>query len=678
MLPRFLYNPENCDYISEKCECIIIGSGIAGLSTAIRLSHHAKIKIFTKSALSESNTWYAQGGIAAVIKGPDSWQDHYRDTIKSGQGLCDSSAVETLVRSAPEMIEDLIENGIHFDIANGEIGLTLEGGHSSPRVLHAGGDATGEEIEKKLIVYAKQQKNIEFYPEYFALDIIKKENECYGVSVLNINDRKIEVHPCSNIIISTGGVGQLYELTTNPSVSTGDGIAMAYRAGAEIKDIEFIQFHPTVFKTNDDKLFLITEALRGEGAFLRDPDGNRFMVGRHPLSELAPRDIVVKEMTMVMKEKGVDYVYLDATHLDAHMLAVRFPNIINKLKENGLNLKTDLIKVSPAAHYLNGGIKTNLDGETNIRGIFACGETAATGAHGANRLASNSLIEGLVFGARIYKSISDRIINNNSNSSKNNSDSISGEVGNKNNKDLNGDKEKPAEILKKIIEDELYVNSSLTVGSFADKVIDFDSCNIGYGAGDADSGQNSSQACSPCSGTAINQTVYTDSDSSGNKVKDSDSAIIADSSGNKDSIRTGVGAIDAVPTCLGDGGRGNDSVSLENKKETDLDEIENHRTKLRHLMSSRVGILREGSRLKNVLEFVDGHISDKSLYNRKEKGPAEFLNMLFVARLIIIAAIIRTESRGTHQRCDFTETDDINWKKHIIEKSGEIYFEPVT
>ena len=677
MLPRFLYNPENCDYISEKCECIIIGSGIAGLSTAIRLSHHAKIKIFTKSALSESNTWYAQGGIAAVIKGPDSWQDHYRDTIKSGQGLCDSSAVETLVRSAPEMIEDLIENGIHFDIANGEIGLTLEGGHSSPRVLHAGGDATGEEIEKKLIVYAKQQKNIEFYPEYFALDIIKKENECYGVSVLNINDRKIEVHPCSNIIISTGGVGQLYELTTNPSVSTGDGIAMAYRAGAEIKDIEFIQFHPTVFKTNDDKLFLITEALRGEGAFLRDPDGNRFMVGRHPLSELAPRDIVVKEMTMVMKEKGVDYVYLDATHLDAHMLAVRFPNIINKLKENGLNLKTDLIKVSPAAHYLNGGIKTNLDGETNIRGIFACGETAATGAHGANRLASNSLIEGLVFGARIYKSISDRIINNNSNSSKNNSDSISGEVGNKNNKDLNGDKEKPAEILKKIIEDELYVNSSLTVGSFADKVIDFDSCNIGYGAGDADSGQNSSQACSPCSGTAINQTVYTDSDSSGNKVKDSDSAIIADSSGNKDSIRTGVGAIDAVPTCLGDGGRGNDSVSLENKKETDLDEIENHRTKLRHLMSSRVGILRESGRLKNVLEFVDGHISDKSLYNRKEKEPGEFLNMLFVARLIIIAAIIRTESRGTHQRCDFTETDDINWKKHIIEKSGEIYFEPV-
>jgi L-aspartate oxidase len=582
MLPRFLYNPVNYDYISNKNECIIIGSGIAGLSTAIRLSMHAKIKIFTKSALSDSNTWYAQGGIAAVIKGPDSWKDHYRDTIKSGQGLCDSQAVKTLVKSAPEMIEDLIENGIHFDIANGEISLTLEGGHSSPRVLHAGGDATGEEIERKLIIYAKQQKNIEFYPEYFVLDILKNGSECFGVTVLNINEKKIEVHPCSNIIISTGGVGQLFELTTNPSVSTGDGIAMAYRAGAEIKDIEFIQFHPTVFKTNDGKLFLITEALRGEGAFLRDPGGKRFMLGRHPLAELAPRDIVVKEMTMVMKEKGIDYVYLDATHLDAHMLTIRFPNIINKLKENGLDLKTDLIKVSPAAHYLNGGIKTNLDGETNISGIFACGETAATGAHGANRLASNSLIEGLVFGARIYKGILDRIKNKNNSSADN---SAGGSV---------DDKEKLTEMLKKIVACDLYLN-----GGEQNEGIDDTIRNVG---------------------------------------------------------------ID----------------THKNPKPADLNEIKNHMVKLRHLMTSRVGILREEGRLKNVLEFVNSHIYNKDLYNRKEKEPAEFLNMLFVAWLIITAAIIRKESRGTHQRCDYPETDDINWKKHIIEKSGEIYFEPVT
>lgn len=573
MLPRFLYNPINFDCIAGRNDCVIIGSGIAGLSTAIRLSNYTKVKIFTKSALSESNTWYAQGGIAAVIKGPDSWEDHYEDTIKSGQGLCDSEAVKTLVKSAPEMIEDLIENGVHFDIANGEIGLTLEGGHSSPRVLHAGGDATGEEVERKLIAFAKQLKSIEFYPEYFVLDILTNDNECIGVTVLNIKEGKVEIHPCSSIIISTGGVGQLFELTTNPSVSTGDGIAMAYRAGAEIKDIEFIQFHPTVFKTNDGKLFLITEALRGEGAFLRDTDGNRFMVGRHPLSELAPRDIVVKEMTMVMKEKGTDFVYLDATLLDRHMLVVRFPNIINKLKENGLDLKTDLIKVSPAAHYLNGGIKTNLNGETNIKGVYACGETAATGAHGANRLASNSLIEGLVYGARIYEN-------------------IIGKINNKN----------------KTIQDEADFVKILR--KIADK-----------------------------------------------KLNGTESFLTQ----NKES------AVKSGP-----------SSGFGNSKMLSLAEIEKLKLELRHLMTNRVGILREEKRLKNVLKFVNENLSKRGLYERKEKEPGEFLNMLYVARLIITAAILRTESRGGHQRCDYPETDDKNWKKHIIEKNEEIYFEPVT
>lgn len=573
MLPRFLYNPINFDCIAGRNDCVIIGSGIAGLSTAIRLSNYTKVKIFTKSALSESNTWYAQGGIAAVIKGPDSWEDHYEDTIKSGQGLCDSEAVKTLVKSAPEMIEDLIENGVHFDIANGEIGLTLEGGHSSPRVLHAGGDATGEEVERKLIAFAKQLKSIEFYPEYFVLDILTNDNECIGVTVLNIKEGKVEIHPCSSIIISTGGVGQLFELTTNPSVSTGDGIAMAYRAGAEIKDIEFIQFHPTVFKTNDGKLFLITEALRGEGAFLRDTDGNRFMVGRHPLSELAPRDIVVKEMTMVMKEKGTDFVYLDATLLDRHMLAVRFPNIINKLKENCLDLKTDLIKVSPAAHYLNGGIKTNLNGETNIKGVYACGETAATGAHGANRLASNSLIEGLVYGARIYEN-------------------IIGKINNKN----------------KTIQDEADFVKILR--KIADK-----------------------------------------------KLNGTESFLTQ----NKESaVKSG------------------SSSGFGNSKMLSLAEIEKLKLEFRHLMTNRVGILREGKRLKNVLKFVNENLSKRGLYERKEKEPGEFLNMLYVARLIITAAILRTESRGGHQRCDYPETDDKNWKKHIIEKNEEIYFEPVT
>ncbi|MCL6087578.1 MAG: L-aspartate oxidase, partial [Actinobacteria bacterium] len=556
MLRRFLFSPENYDDICSYNECIIIGSGIAGLSTGIRISNHTKVKIFTKSALSESNTWYAQGGIAAAIKSPDSWEDHYCDTMKSGQGLCDTEAVKTLVKSAPEMIEDLIEAGIHFDIANGEIGLTLEGGHSSPRVLHAGGDATGEEIERKLIFYSKQIKNIEFYPENFVFDILTLDNECRGIIVLNIKKGKVEIHPTSNIIISTGGIGQLYELTTNPSVSTGDGISMAYRAGAEIKDIEFIQFHPTVFKTNDGKLFLITEALRGEGAFLRDTDGNRFMMGKHPLAELAPRDIVVKEMTMIMKEKGKDFVYLDATHLDRHMLTIRFPNIINKLKENGLDLKKDLIKVSPAAHYLNGGIKTNLNGETNIKGIYACGETAATGAHGANRLASNSLIEGLVYGSRIYNSIINKL-------------KINDKIKNSSFKrDLVRSKDDFKKMLQKIIED--------SKGEF----------------------ENSLKS-----------------------AKD-------------------LNTINKYPSK-------SESINI-----IDNAEINALKNKLRHLMTNRVGILREEKRLKDVLEFVNENLAEQGLYDRREKELCEFLNMLYVARLIITAAILRKESRGTHQRCD--------------------------
>src|SRR4030043_1846434 len=409
MLQRYLISPSSYRKNHKYCDCIIIGSGIAGLSTQIRISSHTKVKVLTKSSLSESTTWYAQGGIAAAIKKPDKWKNHYEDTIRAGQGLCDSKAVKILVQYAPKMIEDLIEIGTNFDISEGEISLTTEGGHSYPRILHAGGDATGEELEKKLVSYSKGLKQINFLSEYFVLDILVHENGCAGVLGMDINTGMIEIHPTSNIIIASGGIGQIYDLSTNPPISTGDGIAMAYRAGAAIMDIEFIQFHPTVFKTRDSKLFLISEALRGEGAYLRDCHGTRFMVGKHPRAELAPRDIVVKEMTRVMDECGTDYVYLDATHIPESHLKIRFPNIISKLKENGLNLNKDLIKVSPAEHYLNGGIKTDYNGRTNIEGLYCCGEAAATAAHGANRLASNSLMEGLVYGWKIYKDIEEKL-----------------------------------------------------------------------------------------------------------------------------------------------------------------------------------------------------------------------------------------------------------------------------
>ena len=331
MIPRYLIDPAFATKIHPYSDCIIIGSGIAGLSTAIRLSEH-NIKVLTKSSPSTSTTWYAQGGIAAAVKKPDWWKKHYEDTIIAGQGLSDTKAVEILVKNAPAMIEKLIEIGTRFDIAEGEVSLTTEGGHSHARVLHAGGDATGEEIEKKLVSFTRGLEQVDFNPDYFVLDIITSGNRCLGVMGLDLGSGNIEIHPSSNVLIATGGIGQLYELSTNPSISTGDGIALAYRSGAEIMDIEFVQFHPTVFRTRDDKLFLISEALRGEGAYLRDCRGNRFMVGRHHQEELAPRDIVVKEMIRTMDKSKCNFVYLDATHIPNSHLKIRFPKYNSQAK----------------------------------------------------------------------------------------------------------------------------------------------------------------------------------------------------------------------------------------------------------------------------------------------------------------------------------------------------------
>ena len=552
MLPRYLISPSFCQKIHKYCDCIVIGSGIAGLSTAMRLAKNNNIKVLTKSSLSDSTTWYAQGGIAAAIKKPDFWKNHYEDTITAGQGLCDRKAVEILVKAAPKMIEDLIEIGTNFDISEGEISLTTEGGHSYPRILHAGGDATGEELEKKLVSHSKGLKQINFFPEYFVLDILVYKNKCIGVLGVDINTGKIEIHPASNIVIASGGIGQIYDLSTNPPISTGDGIAMAYRAGTSIMDIEFVQFHPTVFKTKDSKLFLISEALRGEGAYLRDSHGNRFMVGRHPRAELAPRDIVVKEMIRVMDKSGRNYVYLDATHIPESHLKIRFPNIILKLRENGLDLKKDLIKVSPAEHYLNGGIKTDYKGKTNIEGLYCCGEAAATGAHGANRLASNSLMEGLVYGWKIYKDIEKKLEQKNPE-----------------------DENKAIECIDKLL-DEAKIKKS-KAGKFNDNKLD---------------------------------------------------------------IKTFISG-------------------------------------LKNIMTKKVGILRDAQSLKEAGEFVDFHINSGYLYNKRDKNILEFANMLTVASLIIKAASLREESRGTHQRNDFPYKDDKNWKKHIILKQNKVYFKDV-
>jgi L-aspartate oxidase len=599
MFQRYLIDPCLSQKKYDYCDCIVIGSGIAGLSTAIRISEHACVKVITKSSLSESTTWYAQGGIAAVIKKPDEWKSHYEDTIIAGQGLSDSDAVLKLVKTAPKMIEDLFELGIIFDISGGEISLTTEGGHSFPRVLHAGGDATGEEIEKKLVKYSKTFSKIKFFPEYLAVDILTNKNKVLGVLALNISKNALEIHPTGNVVIASGGIGNLFELTTNPSIATGDGIAMAYRAGASIKDIEFMQFHPTVFKTNDGKLFLITEALRGEGAYLRDKNGNRFMVGAHPKAELAPRDIVVKEMVKVMKAQGIANVSLDATHIPESFLKLRFPNIVAKLRENGLNLHTDLIKVFPAAHYLNGGIKTDLKGNTDIKGLYACGECAATGAHGANRLASNSLIEGLVFGWEISK-----------------------EVIAKAGKRSGADIENTLKQLEKIIAENSKSKTTST-------------------ANDLPSSFSKTTAATPASKGSSDYSAGT---------------VVTGSAGSSGDLS----------------GFGPKSESVDKVKF-----IESLMDSFRHMMSHNVGIHRDTESLLEAQDFIEQTLKNNDFYNLANIRAVELLNMLTVGSIIIKAAMLRKESRGTHQRNDYPLTDDKNWKKHIVLKEDEVKFEPV-
>lgn len=399
-------NPKDFNDVGEVSPLIIIGSGIAGLWVSYKVSSKFPVTIITKGKVSDSTTWHAQGGIAAAIQKPDDPEKHFKDTLSVGQGLCDEKAVRMLVEMAPEIISELQNVGVNFDKKDGVINLTTEGGHSYPRVVHAKGDSTGAEIENSLVALTRSVTGINILQDHFAVDIVLDAGGAvHGVTVLDEVSSGLKYLRAKSILIATGGIGQLYEFNTNPAVSTGDGMAIAYRAGAEVSDMEFEQFHPTVFITKKGEPFLITEALRGEGAYLLDPDGRRFMKGVHPLNELAPRDVVVKKMVSVMREKDCDKLYLDARHIPESKLLERFPTIVSMLKENGIDIRSDLIPVSPAMHYMIGGIKTVVSGATSVRGLFSCGESADTWVHGANRLASNSLLEGMVFGNIVSESI---------------------------------------------------------------------------------------------------------------------------------------------------------------------------------------------------------------------------------------------------------------------------------
>jgi L-aspartate oxidase len=407
LLPQRLDAPGPGWFIDA--DIVVVGSGIAGLTAALQASATGRVLLVTKVGLSSGSTRWAQGGIAAAIGPGDSPQQHSRDTLIAGAGVCDPAAVEVLVTEGPGALRRLIDRGATFDRDDeGHIALTREGGHRQDRIAHAGGDATGAEVSRALVAAVKSEPRIEVIEHALALDLLlDADQRTAGLTlhVLGAGARDgVGAARAPVVILATGGFGQVFSQTTNPAESTGDGVALAMRAGAFVADMEFVQFHPTVLYLGPrarGQQPLVSEAVRGEGAFLVDDDGQRFMVGVHELADLAPRDVVAKAVMRRMRETGAPHVWLDGRALGDEVWNHRFPTILESCLAHGVDPRHALIPVSPAAHYVSGGVRTDLVGRTNVPGLFACGECACTGVHGANRLASNSLLEGLVFAERI-------------------------------------------------------------------------------------------------------------------------------------------------------------------------------------------------------------------------------------------------------------------------------------
>ncbi len=385
----------------QETDFIVVGAGIAGMRAAIELCAYGRVLCLAKLELSESNTQYAQGGIAVALSDEDEICLHLQDTLVAGDGLCNPDAARILVEEGPMRIEELIKWGTQFDKQGTKLSFTREGAHSRDRVLHANGDSTGREIGRALYHRAASLKHISFREFGFATCLWMEDGRVVGIHLLNENGEPEQIRAAA-VMLATGGMGQVYANTTNPGVATGDGVAMAFRAGAEISDMEFIQFHPTALYLKNAPRFLLSEALRGEGAYLRNANLSRFMPKYHDMAELAPRDVVARAIAheLEISPAREPVVYLDLTHLNGERLKKRFPRIYNTCLSYNIDLATDMVPIRPAAHYAMGGVRTDLCGRTSLPGLFAAGEAACTGVHGANRLASNSLLEGLVYGAR--------------------------------------------------------------------------------------------------------------------------------------------------------------------------------------------------------------------------------------------------------------------------------------
>ncbi len=394
-------------------DVVVIGAGIAGLYTALHIDDRYSCCILTKEDAEVSNSWLAQGGIAAAISLDDTPTFHFEDTILAGAGLCDEDAVRVLVSEGPSDIRRLVEMQVPFDLDHeGDLDITREGGHRRRRIVHAGGDATGRETVKALAHLVSLRPNVSFMPHNFCVDILTDDQGAVsGCAVLDGTDT-LFILDTRCVVLATGGVGQIYKVSTNPSVATGDGLAAAVRAGAELKDMEFIQFHPTGLWSDkhENRAFLISEAVRGEGGLLKNAAGERFMLGRHELNELAPRDIVARAITRELQQSGESHVFVDITARPSEYLETRFPTIFAECAKRGIDISKDWIPVCPVQHYLIGGIRTDLYARTRVEGLYACGEAASTGVHGANRLASNSMLECLVFGRRAAAHINGKLV----------------------------------------------------------------------------------------------------------------------------------------------------------------------------------------------------------------------------------------------------------------------------